>query len=178
VSGRVVGLALAILASGCAMSVEGELPEIEVTQHDLRIPGVPRELRTGEVSVTLPSFFQPNDHLGLPIDSYKSVKVKDVVLLLKKDGGGDLSFVRTLGITINGLQGYLAGVAPAEVGRYQRSSSGTVGATISARKDAPVEVVDAWRDSQTVMTIEASGDLPEDAWTVDVVVRLSALLQY
>jgi len=170
-------LSLALLLGGCAMSVEGELPEIEVTQQNLSLPGVPRELRTGDVSVSMPSFFQPNDRIGLPIDSYQSVKVKGLTVVLKKGGGGDLSFLRTLRVTLSGLQGYLGGVAPTEVAQYQRPSAGTAGTTVDAGK-GPVEVVEAWRDPVTVMTVEATGDLPEEAWTVDIVVRLSAVLEY
>jgi hypothetical protein len=170
-------LALAVALGGCAMSVTGELPEVEVTQHDLSLPGVPRELRTGDVGVSFPSFFQPNDRIGLPIESYRSVKVTGVTLVLKKGGGGDLSFVRSLRVTLGGLQSFLAGAVPTEVALYDRPTSGTAGSTIEAGK-GPVEVVDAWRDPITVMTVEASGDLPEEAWTVDVVVRLSALLRY
>jgi hypothetical protein len=170
-------LAMALLLGGCAMSVEGELPEIEVTQHDLSLPGTPRELRTGEVSVAVPSFFQPNERLGLPIDSYQSVKVKALTVVLKKGGGGDLSFLRNLRVTLSGLQGYLSGTAPTEVALYQRPATGTVGTSIEAGK-GPVEVVEAWRDPVTVMTVEATGDLPEEAWTVDLVVRLSAVLSY
>jgi hypothetical protein len=177
VTGTRALLALALLTGGCAMSVSGELPEVEVTQHDLSLPGVPRELRTGDVNVTLPSFFQANDRLGLPVDSYRSVKVTGVTLILKKGAGGDLSFLRSVRMTLGGLQSFLAGAPPAEVARYDRPAAGTAGSTIEAGEGS-VEVVDAWRDPITVLTVEASGDLPEEAWTVDVVVRMSAVLHY
>jgi hypothetical protein len=173
------GLLVASLAlSGCAMSVSGELPEIEVTQHDLTLPGAPRELRTGEVTVSLPSFFQPNERIGLPIDSYQSVKVTGMNVVLKRGGGGDLSFVHSLRVTLGGLQGYVAGAAPIEVAHYERPQSGAAGGTTIDAGKGPVEVVDAWRDPVTVMTVEATGDLPEESWTVDLVVRLSARLTY
>jgi hypothetical protein len=167
---------LAALTSGCVLSAEGELPEIEVTQHDISIPGVPREARTDDPTVTLPSFFQPNHHLGLSPDQYRSVKVKSVTLSLKS--GGDLSFVRTLDISMNGLQNFLAGVAPVQVGRYQRAQGATVGAGIVMNNGDGVEISDAWRDSMTVLTVTASGDLPEDDWTFDITVRASAVLGY
>jgi hypothetical protein len=169
-------LALAALFGGCVLSAEGELPEIEVTQHDVSIPGVPREVRTGDPTVTLPSFFQPNDHLGLSPDQYKSVKVKSVTLSLKS--GGDLSFVRTLNISVNGLQNFLAGVAPVEVASYQRGTAAVVGAGITMSNGNAIEISDAWRDSMTVMTVTASGDLPEQDWTFDLTVRASAVLKY
>jgi hypothetical protein len=172
-----LSLFFAVLASGCALSVEGELPEIEVTQANLSLPGAPRELRTGEVTVTMPSFFQPNERIGLPIESYRSVKVKGLVVNLKSGGGGDLSFVRSMRVTLIGLQSYLAGATPAEIAAYERPASGAVGATIDAGK-GEVEVVEAWRDNTTVMIVEVTGDVPEEAWTVDIVVRLSAVLEY
>jgi hypothetical protein len=174
---RAALLAIALAAGGCVVSASGELPEVEVTQHDLTLPGVPRELRTGDVTVTIPAFFQPNDRLGLPLDKYESVQVTGVTLVLKKGGGGDLSFLRSLRISLAGLQSFAAGAVPTEVASYDRPASGTVGATIEAGKGA-VEVVAAFRDPVTVMTVEATGDLPEDAWTVDVVVRMSAVLRY
>jgi hypothetical protein len=172
-----LAFSLALLLGGCAMSLEGELPEIEVVQHDLRLPGAPRELRTGEVSVSIPSFFQPNERIGLPIDSYRSVKVKGLSVVLTKGGGGDLSFVRNLRATVVGLQGYLAGATPIEVATYERPMGGGGGTTLDAGK-GEVEVVEAWRDPTTVLTVEVTGDVPEEAWTVDVVVRLSAVLKY
>jgi hypothetical protein len=170
-------LAIALAAGGCVMSATGELPEVEVTQQNLKLPGVPRELRTGDVSVTIPAFFQPNDRLGLPIDKYESVKVNSLSLILKKGGGGDLSFVRTMRVTLTGLQGYLSGQVPTEVARYQRPDTGTAGSTLELGAGS-VEVVDAFRDPVTVMIVEATGDLPEDEWAIDVVVRMSALLHY
>jgi hypothetical protein len=168
-------LALA-LTGGCVFSAEGELPEIEVTQHNIAIPGVPREARVDDPTVTLPSFFQPNDHLGLSPDRYRSVKVKSVTVTLRS--GGDLSFVRTLNISVNGLQNFLAGVAPVEVARYQRPAGAPVGGGIVMTNGTAVEVSDAWRDSMTVMTVTASGDLPEQGWTFDLTVRASAVLSY
>jgi hypothetical protein len=171
------GLALVLLLDGCVLSADGELPEVEITQHGLTIPGVPRESRGGEPTFTLPTFVQPNDHLGLSPEQYRSVKVKSVELSLR-GGSGDLSFVRSLRISLSGLRGFLDGLTPTEVARYQRPSNGPVGSTITARKGEPVEVGSAWRDSLTALTIEASGDLPEDAWTFDLTVRASAVIQY
>jgi hypothetical protein len=168
-------LALA-LTGGCVLSADGELPEIEITQHGISIPGVPREARVEDPTVTLPSFFQANDHLGLSPDRYRSVKIKSVTLSLKS--GGDLSFVRTMNVSVNGLQNFLAGVAPVEVARYQKPAGASVGTGIIMNNGTAVEVSDAWRDSMTVMTVTASGDLPETDWTFDLTVRASAVLSY
>ena len=172
------GLAVA-LASGCVLSVEGNLPEIEVVQRGLSIPGVPREARASEPTAGVASFFQPNDHLGLEPETYASVHVKEVVLSAKS-GVDDLSFIHSLRIGMNGLQGFVAGTAPVEVAHYQRSATAgpPVGPTITMRNSQPVPVIEAWRDSMAVLTLQAQGDLPETAWTVDIIVRLSAVLKY
>lgn len=177
-AGALLGLLAAAASSGCLFSAEGELPEVEVTQQDILFPGVPREVRLGEASIALPIFLNPGERLGLPPESYKSVKVKDVSLVLKAPPGGDLSFVRTFRVTLNSLQGYLAGVTPTEVATYQRPATGATSGRLSARGPSPVEVSQAWRDALTVMTVEAAGDLPEENWTLDVTVRLSAVLTY
>jgi hypothetical protein len=163
--------------SGCLMSVTGELTDVEVTEHDVIVPGISRELRTGDVSLSLPSFLAPSEQLGLPADSYRSVKIKDVTMVIKS-GGTDLAFLRRVRLGVVGLQQYLTGSPAAEVGSYDRPPSGAVGDRIELGKRLPVEVVDAWRDSLTVLTFDATGDLPEDDWTVDVIVRLSAVLSY
>lgn len=163
---------------GCALSVEGELPEVELVQRDIKIPGVPGEVRPGEPMITLPVFIKPHERIGLPQESYQSVKVKALTVTLKQGGGGDLSFIRTLHVGLNGLQGHLSGVAPIEVAAYERPASGGAGAVIEAGKPAPVEVASAWKDSATVMSVQVSGDLPVESWTFDVTVKLSAVLAY
>jgi hypothetical protein len=165
-------------ASGCALSVETELPDVEVTRHGVAIPGVPIEVRTGDPVVSVPVTFNPRDHLTLSRDSYHSVKVQQVTF--KSDSaGGDLSFVRILRMTIVGTQAAASGGAPIEVLRYQRDDSGPVsgpviGPVLDVPLARPVEILPAWNDPPCVITLEVQGALPEDAWSADVTVHLSA----
>jgi hypothetical protein len=167
----------ALASGGCMMAVTGELPDVEVTEHDVTVPGIARDMPTGDVSMSLPSFFAPTEQLGLPADAYQSVKIKQVSMVIKT-GGRDLAFLRSVRLGVSGLQGYLVGAPPAQVGSYERPANGRVGDRIDVANRAPVEVADAWRDSLTVLTFDATGDLPEDDWTVDVIVRLSAVISY
>jgi hypothetical protein len=168
-------LALALaLAAGC--SVSGEIPDIEVVQHDIVIPAVPAEGRVGEPTVSLPNFIEPHDHLALDRNSYSSVKVREVQITAKS-GVNDLSFIRELRVSMNGVQGYFAGTTPVEIGHYTRGAE-RVGATLLLKPDPPAEVVVPWRDPLSVVLIEVKGTLPDEKWTIDVTVRLSAQLKY
>jgi hypothetical protein len=161
----------ALLAAGCALSAEGELPDVEVTRHGVQIPGAPAEARVPTVSV--PVTFNPEDQLTLDGDAYHGVKVRRVVF--KMNGArGDLSFLRVLRMTITGNKGYATGAQPIEVLRYQRgaAAAGVVdeGAVLDVTLDPAIDILPAWRDPPCVLTLEVQGALPQEAWTADVTV--------
>jgi hypothetical protein len=163
-------LALAAAASGCALSAEGELPDVEVTRHGVAIPGVPLEARVGDPVVSVPVSFNPRDQLSLSRDAYHSVKVRQVVFTMN-GAGGDLSFVSSLHMTVTGA----SGKAPIEVFRYQRDDSGAaIGPVLDIPVDPAVEVLPVWNDPPFIITLEVQGALPEDSWTADVSVHLAA----
>ena len=119
-------LLLALGGAGCVMSAEGEIPDVEVTRHAVAIPGVPGEARLVEPVISVPVSFDPRDHLSLDKNAYHSVVVREV-LLQTNMAGGDLSFVRSLRMTIAGV----SAAPPIEVLRYQRNDSAPpVGATL------------------------------------------------
>ena len=162
---------LATAASGCALSAEGELADVEVTRHGVLIPGVPLEARVGDPVVSVPVAFNPRDYLSLDRDAYHSVKVGRVTFTMNV-AGGDLSFVRTLRMTIAGVK---TAATPVEILRYQRDDGGpAIGPILDLPVTPAVEILPAWNDPPCVITLEVQGELPEDAWTADVAVHLSA----
>jgi hypothetical protein len=163
-------LLAALLAPGCALSAEGEIPDVEVTRHGVLVPGAPLEARIGDGVVVVPVSFDPTDHLTVENNSYRSVKVREVAFKMNS-ALPDLSFIRTLRMTIQGK----GTATPIEVARYQRDDTAPpVGPVLSLPRNPPVEVLPAWTDPPCVINIEVQGSLPEDSWTVDVTVRLSA----
>lgn len=168
-------LAALLLAAGCAFSLEGELPEIEIAHPDVRIPGVPGDLPDGE-AVSLPFVPQIHARLGLPPEAYSEVRVHEVRVVLKT-GANDLSFLRSLRVTMSGLEG-LAGGAAVEIARYERAPGAEVGPALSLQNRPPADVTEPWRSSTQVVVLEATGALPETAWTADFTIRLSARLRY
>jgi hypothetical protein len=164
-------MALALAASGCALSAEGEFPDVEVTRHGVMIPGVPIELRLTD-AVSVPIAFDPGDYISLD-RAYRSVAVGRATFATNVTGG-DLSFVRTLRMTITGAKAAAAGRAPLEILRYQRNDAAPVmGPALDLPVTPQVEVLSAWNDPPCVITLEVQGDLPEDDWTADVAVHLS-----
>src|SRR5262245_12381368 len=79
---RLVG-ALALLslgAGGCMMQIEAEVPEVEITQHDLRFEGVSVAGNAlGDVSLSK-SFSQKHKRLDLPAGPDTEVKAMGVTL--------------------------------------------------------------------------------------------------
>jgi hypothetical protein len=170
--GLLVALAL-VVHLGC--SVEGTLPDVEVVQHDVVIPAVPTEPQVGEPTIALPTFMEPHDHLSLDRAAYSSVKVRQVEITAKS-GVNDLSFIRDLRISMNGVQGYFGGTPAVEIGHYARSTAPQTGRTLLLQSTPPAEVIGPWRDPLSVVLIEVKGTLPDQQWIVDITVRLSATL--
>src|ERR1700759_4198241 len=83
-------LALSTGAAGC-VSVDAEIPDIEVTQKDLSFAGVPVGSTLGDVSMTR-TFSQEHDALDLPEGLNPEVKAL-AVSLTAKSGIKDFSFV-------------------------------------------------------------------------------------
>jgi hypothetical protein len=170
------GALLAASAAGCSLSVEGELPDVEVTRHGVAVPGVPFELRVSDPVISVPVTFDPRDQLALDPNSYRSVKLREVLFAVT-GADTDLSFVRTVRMTINGARADAAGAAPLQVLRYERDDAGPpVGTVIDLPLAPPVDVLSAWRDPPCIIILEVQGALPEDPWTLDVTVRLAATI--
>jgi hypothetical protein len=166
-------LALALAASGCALSAEGELPDVEVTRHGVVIPGVPIELQVAEAVVSVPVAFDPSAYIMLDPGAYHSVAVTRATFTMNATPG-DLTFVRTLRMTITGATAATSGRAPLQILRYQRNDSAVaVGPVLDLPITPRAEVLPAWNDPPCVITVEVQGALPEDSWTADVTIHLS-----
>jgi hypothetical protein len=171
------GLAL-ILASGCVLSAEGELPDVEVTQHDVAIPAAPKvAAATAEnVPVTV-SFSQSPSRAGLSRKAFSQVRVLGVEVSAKS-GVPDLSFVTSLRLWATSPEAQAAGEAPVEIGSFERSEQGAAGPQLVIDNADPPDITDLWQSSELVFTLTARGRMPEVAWTADVGLRFEATLSY
>lgn len=160
------------LAAGCALSAEGEIRDLSITRHDIAVPGTSIELPDFEPTITT-SFTQRQPDLGLPDDGFTEVTVRAVTITARA-GVEDLSFVRSLRITVAPAEG---GV-PVEIARYNRDLDGPAGPVLIMREDPAPDVIEAWQSERSVIAVEATGTLPERDWSVDVTVTYGLRVTY
>jgi hypothetical protein len=167
----VLAIALCAGAGGCALSVEADVPDVEVTEHDISIAGVPRAGQTGDVAGHV-SFTQTLPNLGLPKGVASNVDAAKIEFMAKT-GISDFSFLQALRVTMtpNGSP------APIELINYEKAAGAVVGKTLSVDSLNAVDILKDWKD-KAVFDIQFAGALPETAWTVDMSVHFNGKFSY
>lgn len=163
--------AIAAASGGCALSVEAEVPDVEVTQHDISVPGIPMAARVGDVSTHL-TFTQSLPSLGLPKGLASNVDAAKIDFIAKK-GIKDFSFIKALRVTVtpNGSP------SPIELVNYEKADGAVVGSTLSVDSRAAVDVLEQWTD-KAIFDIQVAGALPQDAWAVDLTIHFNGKVSY
>jgi hypothetical protein len=167
-------LALASLsAGGCMLQVEADVPEVEVTQHDVVFQGVaaPAAAALGDVSLTQ-SFSQQHQKLELPAGLTTEVKAMGVTLSAKS-GIDNFDFLKNLRVTMSD------GVHPAvELIDYQAVEGAPSTNVLTIESANPVNTLDEWKTDSATFTLEVAGALPSSDWSLDVSVRFAGKLVY
>jgi hypothetical protein len=170
------GLAAALAASGCALSAEGELPEVEVTERDIAIPAAPTEADGTEVTLAV-GFRQQPARIGLQGATFSRVEI--LGLQIAATGGvTDLAFLRRLIVTATSPRAATAGRKPIEVARYERADDAEVGPTLTLVTRPAADVTELWKDTALQFTLEITGLLPTVAWSADVGMSFGATITY
>lgn len=167
-----LALGMAMTGGACMLSVEADVPDVEVTQHDIGFEGVPFGATLGDVS-TGKSFTQERP-LDLPkaLDSsVQAVKVE----LHAKSGIKDFDFLRALRITMAPTD---STAEPVELINYEKKDGAVVGATLSIPSKNPVNILEQWKTDKAVFNVQVAGTLPEKAWAVDMVVHFAGKISY
>jgi hypothetical protein len=163
--------ALVAASGGCALSAEADLPDVEVTQHDISIGGIPMAGRQGDVSTHL-TFTQSLPSLGLPKGLASNVRSAKIDFVAKK-GITDFAFIRALRVTVtpNGSP------SPIELLDYEKADGAVVGSTLSVDSLAAIDVLEQWTD-KAVFDIQVAGTLPADAWAIDLIIHFNGKISY
>ena len=166
-----LAVAIAAAAGGCSLSVEADVPDVEVTQHDVAIPGVPMEGRTGDVSTHL-SFTQTMPNLDLPKGFESNVESTKIEFVAKK-GITDFAFVKALRVTMtpNGS------LTPIELINYEKADGAVVGKTLSVDSLNTIDILKEWKDKAT-FDLQIAGTLPDADWAVDLIVHFNGKVSY
>ena len=158
-------------AAGCAFSVEADVPEVEVTQHDLAFDGVPLAALIGDVSMTR-SFSREHKKLELPNGLDSEVKALGITMTAKS-GIQDFGFIHNLRLTMSDDVH-----DPIELVDYQQDPTAPPSGVLTMSSATPVNTLDQWTTTSATFTVEVSGSRPPQGWTVDLSIRFAGKVKY
>jgi hypothetical protein len=166
-------LAVALPAAGCGVSIEADVPEIEVTQRDLMFQGVPPAAAAlvGEVSLSQ-KFSQKHKKLDLPKGLDSTVKALGVTLTAKS-GVTDFSFIKNLRLTMTD------DVHPAvTLVDYQQTPGSAPSNVLELVAGNPVNTLEQWKTDSATFSIDVAGTLPTVDWSVDLAIQFGGSFKY
>lgn len=169
---------LASAAGGCSISAQADVPDVEVTQHGISIPGVPAQAAAflgssdGTVATTA-TFNQSLPDLNLPADLDSTVKAVKVDFIAK-DGVQDFSFLTSLRVTMTPKGSTTA----TELINYEKADGATIGKTLSVDSKNPINILDQFKVDSATFNVQVAGKLPSASWTFDMVVHFSGEVSY
>jgi hypothetical protein len=164
---------LATGAAGCALSVEADVPEIEVTKKDISFQGVPIGAALGDVSMTK-SFSQKHTALELPQGLTTEIHAIGVTLKAK-NGIKDFSFLRMLRLTMADEKNQSTSI---ELINFQQEANAVASDTLTMISANPVNALEMWKSDSAIFTIDVAGTLPTSDWSADVVMRFAGSVKY
>jgi hypothetical protein len=169
----VLFVALCGALGGCALSVDAEVPEVEITQRNLTFSGSLAGIAPGDLAMSR-SFSQSHSKLLFPAGFASEVRVLGVSLVAGA-GIDDFSFVHLVRVSMSDD----SGVRPAtQIVDYREAAEARRGPILDVANAAPADVLDQLGTDSATFAVEVAGALPEQDWTIDVSVRLAASLRY
>jgi hypothetical protein len=162
---------LSLSAGGCMLTVEADVPEVEITQHDLTFSGVPAAASLGDVSLSK-SFSQKHQRLELPAGLDSQVKALGVTLTAKA-GIENFDFLKNMRVTMSDDVH-----DPVELINYQRADGAPSTNVLTMESANPVNTLDQWKTDSATFTVEVAGSLPAQDWAVDLAIRFAGKITY
>jgi hypothetical protein len=166
-------IALASLAAGgCTLQVEADVPEVEITQHDVVFQGVsPAAAGLGDVALTQ-SYSQQHQRLELPAGLTTEVKAMGVTLTAKS-GIDNFDFLKNMHLSMSdGVH------PPVELIDYERADGAPSTNVLTIESANPVNTLEQWKTDSANFTLVVAGAMPTGDWTIDVSVRFAGKLVY
>ena len=177
-SGEVIGMklrlfvpVLAALTGGCSPSFEADLPDVEITQHGLKMAGVPAAVVVGDTSVTSSFTLSPSTwakRMNSEIFVHRAT-------ITDSDSLANLNFIKSARVTA-AVSALSEGTTP--IMDYERSVDAPSTSVIAVSPPAPIDVTSLWSANQVVIELQVAGQLPEQDWTVDLALNLSGNITY
>jgi hypothetical protein len=165
-----VALGLAGALTGCTLSVEADVPDVQITQSGLTFEGVAAAM--GDASMTK-SYSQQHSQLDLPSQLDTQVRTL-AVTLTATSGVTDLSFIKFMSVSMSAD----ADSAPTVIGSYEPATGAAVGNQLKLTTLNPVNILDAWKTDTATFTLQLAGTLPTSDWTGDISIDLSGSAKF
>jgi len=164
---------LAAGAGGCALSVEADVPEIEVTKKDVMFEGVPLGMAFGPVSMSK-TFSQKHSALELPEGLTTEIHAIGVTLKAK-NGIKDFSFLQQLHLTMSDEKDPTKAV---ELIAYDQDPTKPATDTLTMISKNPANALDQWKTEEAMFSIQVMGTLPSENWSADIIMRFGGSVKY
>jgi hypothetical protein len=165
--------ALVALVGACSLKVEADIPEVEITQHGIRIPGVPLAKSAEERSISSSfNFSRSNSAWAKRMNSDVLVHRLTVE---QGDGVPNLDFIKLARLTMTDPA---TSQEATEIINYQRDEQAPSTAVIDLSPETPVDITALWTADKTIITLEMSGTLPIADWVVDMTLKLTGKIRY
>jgi hypothetical protein len=175
-----IGCALLFLAailfmvcSGCMPSAEVDVPEVDIAQTGLQMPGNALANQLGNVTVQNSYVFDVGSQhfgqhgLGL------SVTVESITI--KANGLPNLDFIQAAQFTLSNPQSTTKTIKLID---YPQSPGLSKDGTITLMEPKSIDIMDLWTGNSITATFSVTGTVPATAWAVDVKLVLSGKATY
>jgi hypothetical protein len=162
---------LALAMGGCMVQVEADVPEVDITQHDVKFEGVAAATNLGDVSLSK-SFSQQHQRLELPSGLTTEVNAMGVTFTAKS-GIDNFDFMKNMRVSMSD-----GAHAPIELVDYTRVDGAPSTNVLTVESANPVNTLDEWKTDTATFTVDIAGALPSGDWTLDVSVRFAGKIVY
>ena len=165
--------ALATMAGACTLSIEANMPEVEVTQHGVKMQGVPKANLLGDVSVTTSFTFSSSNTAWAK--RMNSEVFLHQVSVAATGGLPNLDFVKVAHLT---MADSTSSEKTTEIASYDRGENAQSSSIIEVSMPTPIDITPLWAADDTIVELQMAGRLPEKSWTVDVTLKLGGKITY
>jgi len=162
---------LAALFGGC--SFEADLPDVQITQRGLIVPGVPQT--TPASSSSTPSSVTLS---SADVAWAKGMKTDVLVHRVRIAASGSLSTLDFIDLARVTAAASSSSESAIPIMNYERNEEAPSSSVIDVSIPAPVDITTVWSADKTVIELQLAGQLPEQDWTVDVTLNLSGKITY
>jgi hypothetical protein len=164
---------LAATVGACSFSAEADLPDVEITQHGLGMPGVPAGRLLGDVSVT-GSFTFSSSNTAWAKNMNSEVFVRQVTVTAQS-GLPNLDFIKSAELAMSDAAILESTV---EIASYARNEEAPSSSVIDVSMPTPIDITTLWTAEKTIIGVQMTGRVPEKDWTVDLTMKLAGKLTY